>query len=77
MTATIIPFPTFTYPPHWTGNDQHIFDHLKWCDGLTNDEAAQQVEQDIHTRREVPGEDEGTRLLRMARESMSRLKKAR
>lgn len=77
MTATIIPFPAFAYPPHWTGRDQHIFDHLKRCDGLTNEQAAHQIEMDIHSRREVAGEDESARLLRMARESMRRLKKAK
>lgn len=73
MTATIIPFPRFAYPPHWTGRDQHVFDHLKRCDGLTNEQAARQIELDIDIRREVPGEDESARLLRMARESLRML----
>lgn len=75
MTAKIIPFPRFTYPPHWTGQDQYFFDHFKRCDGLSDEEAAEKVEQHIHFARQVPGEDERSRLLRMARESMATLKK--
>ena len=75
MTATIIPFPTFTYPAHWTGQEQHFFDHFRRCDGLTVEEAAQRVEQSIHIAREVPGEDERARLLRLARESLRSLRK--
>ncbi|HEX4852759.1 hypothetical protein [Arenimonas sp.] len=77
MNATIIPFPTFTYPTHWTGHDQYLFNHFKHCDGLSTEEARQRVEEHIYVAREVPGEDEGTRLLRMAREAMARLKKER
>lgn len=75
MSATIIPFPAFNCPPHWTEHDQHTFNHLKRCDGLTSEQAVQLIELDIHIRREVPGEDKGARLLRMARESMARLRK--
>ena len=75
MSAQIIPFPRFTYPPHWTGQDQYFFDHFKRCDGLSDREAAEKVEQHIHIARAVPGEDESARLLRMAREAFQSLKR--
>ena len=77
MSATIIPFPKFVYPTHWSGHDQYVFDHFRRCDGLSTEEARRRVEEGIYIAREVPGEDEYARLLRMARESMARLKKAR
>lgn len=75
MSATIIPFPKFVYPTHWSGHDQYVFDHFRRCDGLSVDEASQRGEQSIHIARVVPGEDESDRLLRMARESLRSLKR--
>lgn len=83
MTASIIQFPcrptvqkvsSEGFPIHWAGWDQHFYEHLQCCDGLSPKEAWAKVAQDIADKRKAdalpPG---GDKLLFLARLAMSRL----
>ena len=83
MTAIIIQFPckpalqrisSEGFPIHWTGWDQHSYERLQRCDGLSPKEAWARVGQEIADKRAAdalpPGKD---RLLFLARLAMSRL----
>lgn len=82
-TAVIIQFPRSAivreapddgFPNHWRGWDQHFYEHLQRCEGLSPKEAWARVEQDIADKRAAdalpPGKD---RLLFLASLAMSRM----
>lgn len=49
--AIVREVPAGGFPKHWTGWDQHFYEHLQCCDGLSPKEAWARVEQDIADER--------------------------
>jgi len=75
VSATIIPFPKpFAYPAHWTERDRYAFDWMREGHGKSAEEAAADIETQIHIRRKVPGETGDEALLRMAVETCAWLR---
>jgi|GEM_PF-6418055 hypothetical protein len=82
-TAVILQFPRSSivrevpaggFPKRWTGWDQHFYEHLQRCDGLSPKEAWARVEQEIADKRAADALPLGKdRLLFLARLAMSRL----
>ena len=70
------PAPERTYPPAWEGQDQHLFDHFHDTCGYSVEESVRRVGDAIHLTRQIAGENDDQRALRMAREAFAGLSPA-